>query len=148
MAHLLGPVIAVTETDETVVEGFQPAVGDGDTEDVAAEIVEDLSHHGRPAGSERPIFSSRLTGHTFAEQSLPFSDPHRILHGRSPTRRGPGRGSRVFGIDPGGAIGGKPSGSDEHMDMGMKEHGAGPGVENGQSADAGAEIAGIAGKFL
>lgn len=41
-AGLLSLVIAVAETDLTVVDGFDPAVGDGDAEDVAAEIVEDL----------------------------------------------------------------------------------------------------------
>ena len=40
--HLSAAVIAIAETDHTVVEGFQTAVGNGDAKDVAAEIVEDL----------------------------------------------------------------------------------------------------------
>ena len=40
--NLLRAIITVAETDLAVVEGFQAAVGDGDAEDVAAQIVEDL----------------------------------------------------------------------------------------------------------
>ena len=42
VADLLGAVVAVAETDLAVVDGFQTAVGDGDSEDVAGEIVQDL----------------------------------------------------------------------------------------------------------
>ena len=42
MAGLPGAIIAVLETDLAVVDGLQTAVGDGDAEYVAAEIVEDL----------------------------------------------------------------------------------------------------------
>jgi len=41
-ANFLRAVIAVAESDHAVVDGFKPAVGDGDPEDVASEIVEDL----------------------------------------------------------------------------------------------------------
>ena len=40
--HLLGTVIAIAETDHAVVDGFQAAVGDGDSEDVASQVVENL----------------------------------------------------------------------------------------------------------
>jgi hypothetical protein len=42
MTHLPAAVVAITKADPTVVEGFQPVVGDRDTEDVAAEIVENF----------------------------------------------------------------------------------------------------------
>ena len=38
----LSAIVAVAEADLTVVERFQWAVGDGDAEDVAAQIVENL----------------------------------------------------------------------------------------------------------
>ena len=38
-ANFLRAVIAVAESDHAVVDGFKPAVGDGDPEDVASEIV-------------------------------------------------------------------------------------------------------------
>ena len=42
VTHLLGAVVAIAETDQAVVDGFQTAVGNRDAENVAAEIVEDL----------------------------------------------------------------------------------------------------------
>jgi hypothetical protein len=39
-AYLLGPVIAISEADHAVIEGFKAAVADGDAKDVAAEIIE------------------------------------------------------------------------------------------------------------
>ena len=52
------------------------------------------------------------------------------------------------GFDPGCAIGGKASGGDQHMDMGMEEHGARPGVKDRKCADARAQVAGIVGESL
>ena len=59
VADLLALVVAVVETDLAVVDGFNPAVGDGDAEYVTAEIVENLLHHGPHVERERPSFSSR-----------------------------------------------------------------------------------------
>ena len=47
VADALSFVVAVAETDDAVVEGFQAAVGNGDAEHVAAKIVE---HFVSPAG--------------------------------------------------------------------------------------------------
>ncbi len=55
-AGLLGLVIAVAETDLTVVDGFDPAVGDGDAEYIAAEIVEDLFTTARMLSVNDPFF--------------------------------------------------------------------------------------------
>ena len=41
-AHFLRAVIAVAESNYTVVDGFKSAVGDGDPEDITSEIVENL----------------------------------------------------------------------------------------------------------
>jgi len=38
----MGPVIAISEADNAVVEGFQAAVADGDAKDIAAEIIENF----------------------------------------------------------------------------------------------------------
>ena len=40
VANLLSLVVAITETNNAVGEGFQTAVGNGDAENVAAKIVE------------------------------------------------------------------------------------------------------------
>jgi len=42
MASLLSVVVGVAKTDDAVIEGFQPTVGDGNAEDVAGQIVEHL----------------------------------------------------------------------------------------------------------
>lgn len=42
MTDLLSFVIAIPESNRGAVDGFQAAVGDSDTEDVAGEIIEDL----------------------------------------------------------------------------------------------------------
>jgi len=42
VANLLGLVIAIAESNSAAIDGFQTAVGDGDSEDVAGEIVQDL----------------------------------------------------------------------------------------------------------
>ena len=42
MTDLMGLVIAIAESNEAAVDRFQAAVGDGDAEDVASEIVQDL----------------------------------------------------------------------------------------------------------
>ena len=42
MTYLPAAVVAIPEADHAVVEGFQTAVGDGNAEDVAAEIIEDF----------------------------------------------------------------------------------------------------------
>jgi len=41
-AELLGPIVPIAEGDLPVLDPFETAVGDGDPEDVAAEVVEDL----------------------------------------------------------------------------------------------------------
>jgi len=42
MADLQSLVVAIPESNGGAVDGFQSAVGDGDSEDVAGEIVQDL----------------------------------------------------------------------------------------------------------
>ena len=42
VADLLSFIVAVVETDLSVIERFQTAVADGDAEDVAAQILQDL----------------------------------------------------------------------------------------------------------
>jgi hypothetical protein len=54
----------------------------------------------------------------------------------------------MFGMNPRLAIGRETSGGDEHVDVRMKQHGARPGVEDGQGAEAGAQILRIGGQFL
>ena len=54
--HFLRAVIAVTESDHAVVDGFDPAVGDGDPEDVTSEVVENLAAASGVLGMNNPSF--------------------------------------------------------------------------------------------
>ena len=56
VADYLCAIVAVAERDLAVVEGFQPAVGDGDAEDVTAQIVEDLFTTSRRFRVNDPFF--------------------------------------------------------------------------------------------
>lgn len=42
VADFLGLVVTVAESHDAVVEGFQAAIGDGDSENIAGEIVQHL----------------------------------------------------------------------------------------------------------
>ena len=68
-ANVLGSIVPIAERDVAVLDAFETAVGDGDAEDVATEVVEDL---------------------LAAPRVLAVHDP-----GRRPHRQGgPGRGDR------------------------------------------------------
>src|SRR5256885_1943582 len=54
--NFLRAVIAVAESDYTVVDGFKPAVGDGDPEDIASEVVEHLIAASGMLGMNDPVF--------------------------------------------------------------------------------------------
>jgi len=41
-AKVLGPIVPIAEGELPVLDSFQPAVGEGDAEDVAAQVVEDF----------------------------------------------------------------------------------------------------------
>src|SRR2546428_12111307 len=41
-ARVLGPIVPIAKGDLPVLDSFQRAVGDGDAEDVAAQVVEHL----------------------------------------------------------------------------------------------------------
>ena len=131
VAGLMGTVIAITESNEAVVDGFQAAVGDGDAEDVAGEIVEDLFSAAGMFRVNDPVFLPEPWRHT-AEQSRLFqtrTDFGREDHGKSFDGD---EETPMLGFDPGSAIGRKAAGRDEHVNMGMKEHGARPGMKDGK----------------
>ena len=54
VASLLSLVVAVAETNDAVVEGFQSAVGNGDPENVTAKIVEHFVASARVLGLNDP----------------------------------------------------------------------------------------------
>ena len=67
MPNLLRAIVTVAEADQAVVEGFQAAVDDGDAEDVAAQIVEDLFTAAGMLAVNDPVFLPERRWH-IAEQ--------------------------------------------------------------------------------
>jgi hypothetical protein len=133
-AELLAPIVPIAEGDLPVQDPFETAVGDGDTEDVAAEVVEDLLAAPRVLAVDDPRRGPDLTGHLIEQAGvvegvadLRPEDLRQRLDGDEivPVLRG----------DPRGAIGGEPAGGDEQMDVGMIEQGARPGMEDRETAE-------------
>ncbi len=145
--HLLGTVVAIAETDHAVVDGFETAVGDGDAEHVTSQVVENLVATAGELGMNDPVFlPNRYRG--IGEQSRLFQPITELSAKNGRQRRIRNQEFGVFGPEPGLSVGGEASGGDEHVNVRMKQHGAGPGVEDGQSADTRAQIAGIGREFL
>ena len=117
-ATVLGPIVPIAEGDLPVLDSFQTTVGDGDAEDVAAQVVEDfvaapsvLAVHDP---GRRPHAGWHLVKETGAieggadlrpEDLRQRTDRHEIVP--------------VLRDDPCGPIGGEPPGGDEQMDVGM-----------------------------
>ena len=70
-ANFLRAVIAVAESDHAVVDGFKPAVGDGDAEDVAAEVFENLIAASGMLEMNDPVFLPHRYVRV-GEQARPF----------------------------------------------------------------------------
>ena len=56
MTDLMGFMIAIVESNEVLVDGFQAVVGDGDAEDVACQIVQDLFSAAGVLAMNDPVF--------------------------------------------------------------------------------------------
>jgi len=52
---LLGPIVPVTEGHLALIEAFDPAIGDGDPEDVAAQVIEHLLSLAGVLAVEHPV---------------------------------------------------------------------------------------------
>ena len=120
MAGLPGAIIAVVETDLAVVDGLQTAVGDGDAEYVAAEIVDDLVTAPRMLTVNDPWFFPEGWRHD-ANQACLFQSRTEF---RTEDHRQSPNGDKevgVFGIDPSRAIGGKTSSRNEHVNVRMEQ---------------------------
>ena len=62
-ANVLGPIVAIAEGDLPVLDSFQTAVGNGDAEDVAAQVVENLLAAPGVLAVDDPRLRPDITGH-------------------------------------------------------------------------------------
>lgn len=138
VADLVGLVVTVAETNDAIVERLQAAVDNGDSENVAGQIVE---HFVAPAGVLRVNDPANLPdgGWSESKQSCLFESGAKLGAKDDRQCRIGNQEEWVLGISPGLPILSETSGGDEHVDVRMKQHGPRPGVKNGQRADAGAE---------
>jgi len=146
-ANLLRAVIAVAESDYTVVDGFKPAVGDGDPEDVACEVVEHLIAAAGMLGMNDPVFLPHRYGRV-GEQTRPFQA--RTEFRTEDDRQGTVGNQEfpMFGAHP-GLAGREAACGDQHVNVRVKQHGARPAVKDGKNTKAcAAQKLGIGRQFL
>ena len=62
-AELLGPIVPIAKGDLPVLDPFETAVGEGDTANVAAQVVEDLLAAPRVLAVDAPRRCPDATGH-------------------------------------------------------------------------------------
>jgi len=60
---VLDPIVPMAEGDLPVLDPFETAVGEGDTENVAAQVVEDLLAAPRVLAVDDPRLCPDVTGH-------------------------------------------------------------------------------------
>jgi len=143
--ELMGLVVAIAEGDLSVGESFQAAVGDGDSEDVAGQVLEDLVAGARVAAMNGPLLSpGRRRGLPHFQRFQPGAEL-----GAKDGAQGVARHQKT-GM-PGGepsALGGEPASGNQEMNVGVEEHRAGPGVEHGQDRQGASDPLRVPGQFL
>ncbi len=146
-AHLVGAVVAIAEGDLAVLDPLQPAIGDRDAEEVAAEVVEHLLPAAGGLAMHDPVLLPHGRWDLFEEPGLLQGRAHLRAEDR---RQGLDRHQvgRVLRFEPPCAVAGEPARGDEQMDVGVVQHGPRPGMQHAQAAEAPPEIAGIARKLL
>jgi hypothetical protein len=134
VADLLSVVVTVAEADDVAVEGLDPAIGDGNAENVAAKILENFVAEAGMLGVNNPTLFPDGRG-SEAEESRFFQTVAEFGAEQDRQSADGNKKLGMFGLDPGRAIGRQASGGDEHMNVRMEQHGARPGVKNGESAN-------------
>jgi hypothetical protein len=138
-AKVLGPIVSIAEGDLPVLNPFQRGVGDGDAEDVATQVVEDLlAAPGVLAVHDpgrRPHRGWHLVEETGAVESRADLCPEDLRQRVHRDQIGP-----VLRGDPSSAIGGESPGGHEQMDVGVIAQGARPRMEDRETAESSPHI--------
>lgn len=146
-ANFLRAVIAVAESDHAVVDGFKPAVGDGDAEDVASEVLKDLIAASGMLGMNDPVFLPHRYG-SVGEQPRPFQSGTEFRAEDDREGTVGNQEFRMFGAHPGLAVRCEAACGDQHVNVRVNQHGARPGVKDGENTGSCAQIPGIGREFL
>jgi hypothetical protein len=151
---LLVSVSAVlpAERDLILLHGNQALIGERDPVRVASQVIDNLvraghgrlrvdhpilscgrREGGRNIGSLRCTETTRTPGFLEGREKLSTEDDREDLHGEE---------EAGFRGDPPVACGGGAAAGDDRVDVGVKEQGLGPGVQDRDKPDPGAEILG------
>jgi len=139
--------VAEAERDLPILKALDPAVDEGDAEDVAGEVLEDLLAAASVLEMHDPVLAPDLWSNAIDEAGV--SQGVAEL-GAEEDREGSSRGEEIrpIGRDPAWSMAVAPSaGGDEDVDVGVVGHRTGPGVEDSEEAGPGAEVVGIGGEF-
>ena len=146
-ADFLRAVVAIAKPDRAVVDGFKSAVGDGNAEDVAAEVFENPVAAPGMLGMNDPVFLPHRYGRV-GEQSHPFQSRTEFRAEDDRQCTVGNQEFRMFGANPGLVVGRKAACGDQHVNVRVKQHGARPGVKDGQDTEARAQKLGIGRQLL
>jgi hypothetical protein len=147
MHGLLRSVIAITERDLIVVNPFQTAIRNRDAEDIAAKVIEDFVARAGMLGMDDPGFLPHVGIDETQQARFLESGAH---FGGKDNGKGFNRDEEfgIFRFNPPAVIESKATGGDQHVNVGVVEHGARPGMKHCQSPEASAEESRVGGKFL
>ena len=138
--------VLVAEADGLSVHGQDAAVGDGDTEGVAGQVVED----GPFAVSPHDAVDHPLLPPCRLWPDDVWTGGFESGHGLAPDEAGQclGRDQEpLFGWMPDGTAVGDAASGDQTVDMGMEDELLGPGVQDHEDADRATDMSWIAGEF-
>jgi len=140
-------IVSITEGDVCIVDGFDAAVGNGNAEDIAAEIFENLFAGTGVFGVNDPIFLPHRAGNFFKEAG---SAQSRTELGAKNERECSDRNQKrwIAGLNPACAVQREAARGDEHMNVRMVEHGSRPGMQHREHTQPRSNITGILGQFL
>ena len=136
----------VADGDAVIVEADDAAVGDGNAEDVAGEIIEHRLLAITPGGAmDNPRRRPDRLGDDQVRPALLERGPELAAHQ-------PGEGfdrdeEALAGRKPVAAVLGNAAAADQAMDMRVVKELLGPGMKHGEYTNGGADEAGIAGKL-
>jgi hypothetical protein len=139
LAGLLGAVIAITESDFTLIESLDPAIADGHPEEITRQIVQNFIATARVLAMHDPGLRPDGAGGLLPQLSLTKG----VVDFRPEDHRQGAHGDEEGGIlwsQPALAVRGDSARADQQVDMRVIAHGAGPGVEHGQDGGAGAQV--------
>jgi hypothetical protein len=144
---LATPVVTVVKANGPIVEVLETAVGDGNAEDVAGEVVEDLLSVASVSEVDHPVLVLLPDGVGYrAEEALLLESVTDL--GAEDDAEGVAwdEEAGVFGGQPPPVVG-QAAGGHEEVSVGVEQHCARPGVKDGDHARTPTKEFGVGGEL-